>query len=570
MIKKILFLIIIYFLVIFPVSKLYAATLSVVPASASGSYSVGQVFSVPVLVSTVGGDPLNAVSGVISFPTNILQVLSIDKTGSMINFWISEPSYSNSEGTINFEGGSYNPGFSGSGGKVINILFKAKKTGSATLSFISSSVLANDGLGTNILDSANPTTITISAGATNPDEIPTSPDKALLVNSSTHPVQDKWYSSNKAIVSWKLSKGITAIRTKFDQNTSSLPSVLYSPPVLEKTLDITKDGVWYFHIQANDGDNWGSISHFKIQSDSTPPNDFTITFPDKISKDYSLLALFDTTDDMSGIDHYDVSISGSKPVSVSSSDISSDNPYTIPDQEPGQHTIQVIAYDKAGNSKTSSASFTVSGIEIPRLEGFKNSINEGDVLKFSGISHPGSTVFISLKDKNGVIEKQSVVSESDTGNFSLIWNKRLVKGVYYMTMQAFDQSGAKSPITKEIMITVKVPTINKISLSLISYTLLAAIILAILTGLVAWVLYLLHTLKIFKKKLSKKVERVDINITDNFKKVSKILYNQIRLLGNTSKKRALTKEEQQLVKVLWEVLDDLKVNIEKDIKGINF
>lgn len=245
---------------------LSAATISIVPSSASGSYSIGQVFAVPILVSTVSGDPLNAVSGVISFPANILQVVSIDKSGSIIDFWINNPSFSNAEGTVSFEGGSYNPGFSGSGGKVASVLFRAKATGSATISFLSSSILANDGRGTNILDKANPTTITVTAQAA-PVNIPNPNASSLVIRSATHPDQNAWYSFGEVVLNWTLPLGVTSVRTDVDHDPSGSPAKISSPAVAETSLTLG-DGTWYFHLQTRDDNGWSPISTYKIQVDT--------------------------------------------------------------------------------------------------------------------------------------------------------------------------------------------------------------------------------------------------------------------------------------------------------------
>jgi len=116
-----------------------AASLYFSPSS--GSYSVGRTLTVSVYVSS-SDQAINAASGIISFPQDKLQVVSLSKVGSIMSLWVQEPSFSNTSGTINLNGG-----------KIINIIFKAKTSGVAPLSFFSASVLANDGKGTNILTS---------------------------------------------------------------------------------------------------------------------------------------------------------------------------------------------------------------------------------------------------------------------------------------------------------------------------------------------------------------------------------------------------------------------------------
>jgi hypothetical protein len=128
----------------------FAASLYFSPAS--GSRTVGGSLSVEVYVSSQD-QAINAASGEISFPEDKLAVTSLSKSGSILNVWVKDPSYSNSQGTVNFEGVVLNPGYSGENGEIITVVFKVKAAGTAALSFSSGSVLANDGSGTSILSS---------------------------------------------------------------------------------------------------------------------------------------------------------------------------------------------------------------------------------------------------------------------------------------------------------------------------------------------------------------------------------------------------------------------------------
>lgn len=137
-----------------------AASLSFYPAS--GSHPVGSSFTVGVYVAS-SDQAMNAASGVISFPTGMLEVVSVSKSGSIFTIWADEPSYSNGAGTVSFEGLVPNPGFIGSSGKVITITFRVKSVGSPSLRFSSGSALANDGRGTNILTGTGNALFTLGA-----------------------------------------------------------------------------------------------------------------------------------------------------------------------------------------------------------------------------------------------------------------------------------------------------------------------------------------------------------------------------------------------------------------------
>ena len=131
--------------------------------SPSGDYyQVGDNISVTAQVVSPD-ESANAVYGVINFPSNKLQVTSISKADSIVNLWVQDPTYSNSQGQVTFEGAILNPGFTGESGQLITINFRAKSAGSVKLAFSDGSILANDGQGTNILDKLGATVFNIVA-----------------------------------------------------------------------------------------------------------------------------------------------------------------------------------------------------------------------------------------------------------------------------------------------------------------------------------------------------------------------------------------------------------------------
>ncbi|KKT85534.1 MAG: hypothetical protein UW85_C0019G0003 [Parcubacteria group bacterium GW2011_GWA1_Parcubacteria_45_10] len=119
-----------------------------------GTFYKNENFSVSVFVSSE--QAINAVQGVISFPTEYFEAISVkSNTNSIVDLWVRKPSFSNASphGNVQFEGVVLNPGFVGSSGKVMEIVFRVKNEGLAGLDFSDSAILANDGLGTNVLTS---------------------------------------------------------------------------------------------------------------------------------------------------------------------------------------------------------------------------------------------------------------------------------------------------------------------------------------------------------------------------------------------------------------------------------
>ena len=124
---------------IFQVS--FAANLNLNPSVSS--YSVGDTVTIRLSVSSPN-QTINAVSANILYSKDVLSLLSISKSSSIINLWAQEPNFSNTNGTAALEG-IILTGYTGTTGTVATLVFKAKSAGIAEVKFGSASVLANDG-----------------------------------------------------------------------------------------------------------------------------------------------------------------------------------------------------------------------------------------------------------------------------------------------------------------------------------------------------------------------------------------------------------------------------------------
>ncbi|MFZ2682350.1 MAG: hypothetical protein WAZ14_04645 [Patescibacteria group bacterium] len=114
-----------------------------------GTYSAHSSFTVGIYADS-SDQPASAFSALIQFPPDQVKITSVSKSGSMIQLWVREPAYSNTSGTLSFEGLIPNPGYQGTGGKLLNVTFEVLGEESANLSFVNGLVLANDGNGTDI------------------------------------------------------------------------------------------------------------------------------------------------------------------------------------------------------------------------------------------------------------------------------------------------------------------------------------------------------------------------------------------------------------------------------------
>ena len=348
---------------IFNVSEANAATLYFSPSS--GNFSVGNILATSVLVNTQS-QAINNSGAVINFPAGLLEVISISKSGSIFSLWVEEPAFSNSAGTISFDGGLPTPGFNGTAGKIVNIVFRIRNAGTASLIFSSGAVRANDGYGTDVLQTRAQAQFNLIS-----EERIVAPPPALgtpqapIISSLMHPDQKKWYSKSTATFIWPVSEDVTATRILIGKIPDTEPTILYIPPISTKTVNNLEDGIWYFHAQLKNNSGWGATSSFKLQIDTKQPNRFDIqlTQRDDLTKQ-KVSFIFYAEDELSGIDHYEVRIDDRV------DEIWKDNGkgvYTTKPMSPGKHILIAKAVDKAGNSITNSTEFTVESSPLFRF-----------------------------------------------------------------------------------------------------------------------------------------------------------------------------------------------------------
>lgn len=338
-----------------------AATLYLSPNS--GSYEVGKTFTSSVFVGAQG-ESINSSDASINFPADLLEVVSLSKSGSIFTLWVEDPSFSNGSGNISYVGGLPAPGFSGASGKVLSIVFRVKKAGAATISLSSAAVRASDGLGTNVLKGAGSAKLTLTDKVDKAPESPAVPEKPvdakeiiekianelpgrLALSSPTHADQAKWYANPNPSFTWNLPAGTTELKLLYDQSPNSTPSISYTSPVNQKSFDKQADGTYYFHAQLKNKVGWGAIAHYAVNIDQTQPTDLQILELDADRADkQSAKFLITAADSLSGIDYYELQINDDAP-QVWRDDGS--HRYETPKLSGAAYTLKIKAFDKAGN-----------------------------------------------------------------------------------------------------------------------------------------------------------------------------------------------------------------------------
>ena len=363
-----IFLAVVFFLACSPLQAL-AANLLVSPGS--GSYSAGQTFTATIQVDPAG-DSVNAVEAELTFDRTVLSVVNVSKTGSVFSLWTTEPTFSNTAGTISFGGGSPTP-FSARS-NLLTITFRTLTAGTGAINFGTASALAADGRGTDVLEGRTGASFTVAA-ATTPTPTPEpepepepeqedeesnaalafgDPPRAPEVGSVTFLDPEVWYNKLDGIFTWELPFDVNEVAVEIATSSDNEPTTVFDPPVEEFAVSAENlvDGIQYLSVQFKNQVGWGAVTNRKIQIDTTPPEPFAINIQAGTTPSSFPLLIFAANDVTSGIDKYELTIADKEPVTVTPDEAKLG--YLLKELEDGTYTVKVTAFDKAGNRTDSS------------------------------------------------------------------------------------------------------------------------------------------------------------------------------------------------------------------------
>ncbi|KKP97454.1 MAG: hypothetical protein US78_C0024G0001 [Parcubacteria group bacterium GW2011_GWD1_38_16] len=556
--------------VIFGILPITAQAASLYFSPSSGTHAVGTSFMVSVYVSSAD-QAMNAASGVISFPADKLSVEALSKSGSVFSLWVQEPSFSNSAGTVNFEGIVLNPGFTGTSGKAISITFKTKAAGSAPITFSSGSALANDGKGTNILTGlgdANFSIGVVGPGApeiVTPAEVAGTPE-APAISSPTHPDPNKWYAVKEAKFIWDVPKDATAVRLLVGRIPQAIPTVTYTTPITSKELTDLAEGTYYFHVRLRNAEGWGGVSHFRFQIDTEKPTRFEISEVErKDLTDPRAKFIFDASDKTSGIDHYEVQIGNESP-QVWRDDGS--HRYETPALGPGSYTLIAKAIDKAGNSLANSAEFVIQALEPPTITDYPRELASGEILSIKGkTKYPDTQVNIFLRHEKDEAKSYSVKSDKG-GRFVFVAEDRLSSGIYTAWAEVVDERGARSEPSGKVTIAVERPAFLRVGSWAVGFLSVVVPLIALVLLLVYLSWHWWHKFATMRKRVKKEIREAEHALHKAFDLLKEAIREQVKMLEKTKTKRQLTEEEEKIIKQLKKDLDDAEKFVRKEIEDI--
>jgi hypothetical protein len=539
-----------------------AATLRINPGT--GVYTVGSAFTASVIINT-DGKSINAADGQITFNPRELQVVNVGRGGSIFNLWTEEPTFSNSAGTISFGGGSPS-GYKGAAGNIITITFRPLAAGNPKVNFKTGSILAADGMGTNILTGMSGGTYTVSAPAETPEPeyiAPANTPSAPVISSLTHS-SDGWSKEKTAKLTWTLPSDVVAVRMLLDDSPNTIPTNVYDERLTSRTIEDLDEGISYFHLQFKNADGWGRVGHYRLAVDTVSPEGFSVTQASSTDDVVGTPLVF-TYEDVSPVTTYKIIIDGGEPIYFE--DKEQTKQYTLGVLEPGSHTVIVEVYDSAGNSSLATYSFTIEAFEKPIFTQYPERINTGVIPAFKGTTRPNALVTIEMSLKGSDTHERTVVEASDTGEFVFIPENELEQGVYIVTAQSQDSAGRVSERSDEIHVIVEAPGYIAIGMFVVSVLSVIVPLVALVFMLVVGAWFMWFRFARWRRKVRKETYEIETSLTHEFGEIVTNLNIKVDELLK-SRRGKLTKAETALIEQIQSDIRSAQEKIAKEVEDV--
>jgi len=571
---KFLFVSIVFFAInILPFfnSPVNAAGATLFFSPSSGKYNVEGTITVKVMVNSGGSPGINASEGSIKFDPKYLSVSKLSNTGTIFKLWVTDPTYSNSAGTISYGGGL--PGaYTGNAGLIFSITFVVKKAGDTSVTFSSGSILAQDGKGTDILSGYGNASFSLEEKAVIEKKSNTKPktkEKEVVrgilppkpeINSKTHKDENVWYSNNNPEFSWKMLAEITGVSLSITDSSDSDPGPIADGIIETKKFNDVEDGQWYINVKYQNNAGWGKIAHRKFLIDTTKPvltnvkidngGDANNPSPDLV---------FDASDKTSGIDYFEL-VQGDDTKKLDLNMVS-DGRYKMEKLNPGEHKLQLIVYDKAKNMASSSVSFFVEPLKAPIVSDIPGTIKTNEDLIIRGKSfYPFVNVNISIAKSEKDI-KVHIVKTDEDGNWSYFNKEKLAKGNYEIQAWIVDDRGAQSFKTAKHILVVIAPSIIE------AYGLIIILILLlVIASLFLYIWFIKHKFREERIRIARETEEAKLKLTEIFTALREEVEELMEL---ADKKTGLSESEKRVKDKLQDALDISEEFIGKEIEDVN-
>ena len=128
--------------------------------------------------------------------------------------------------------------------------------------------------GAGVVPLSSPLAVSLGSPAAGLLSSPSAGPAIATLSSSTHPVAGTWYAQDSPAFAWSASAaaGIAGYSYLIDQLPGTVPDETSDGTSTAVSYSGLADGVWYFHVRAEDGlGAWGQAATLAVRIDTTPP-----------------------------------------------------------------------------------------------------------------------------------------------------------------------------------------------------------------------------------------------------------------------------------------------------------
>jgi hypothetical protein len=320
---------------------IYNSTLELNPSFAVFNDLSEQTFAIQLYT---GGEAINAAQAILNYDPTMIQVEDILTVHSFCSpDLFVEKKIDNKKGQVSIVCGLPNPGFQERMGVVAELLVKMLKVGQFDLNFGNDTqVLANDGLGTNVLRLTTGGHYFISE-----------PSHNVRVFSSSHPNSNRWYQNKDIEVSWS-SNQLKQYAYSLSQSPDDIPSQNTATAKTKASFHVDKEGIYYFHLLPFSQEKAEKVINYQIKIDTTPPTAPVIKISNMTPTVGEIVRFqFSSADKTGGlIQTFYLKLDDSTLWPIGTTFATAFN-------QTGRHTITVRIYDKADNFSESAITLNV-------------------------------------------------------------------------------------------------------------------------------------------------------------------------------------------------------------------
>lgn len=544
----------------------------------SGTYPIGEPFTVEVRINT-GGNAVGTANATLAYDPSDASFVAVSDEGSVFSTILVDSS--RQIGRIDLSGLVTNgkTPFTGEDGLFARVTFTPLRNVTTQFHFESGAATAPlSPLGASVGSLAN---ILSKLQIASYSFVPKQTEAASVIYTSTQQVSadetfeitplpvpnNEWFGTTSVKLSWSLPEGATEMRTLVSSKPEDVPTKVYQVPVNSVTIPEISEGKQYFLLQFKFNGEWGSVIKYPLNVDLTAPGDVVVKETQREdTSDPRVSFAIETTDELSGIQKYEMSIDGGESTVWEKKENELYQPEGL---TPGEHVLTVTAFDHAGNTATADLLFLVQSLDAPvlRNESVPERVLTGDTVTIKGTSYPNSevTVYISYNDGEATEKK---VTTDGAGEFTATITEGARVGKYTMWFTVKDERGAMSPNSIKRSINVSQPYIMLFGSQAVTY--LSVIVpLVGLIFLLALMLWLAFTwVRGYRKRVKLETNEAYHTTREEFTRLRDELIRQIGMLEKANQSRELTREEMRIFTELSKRLDKMEEHIIQEIEDV--